>query len=686
MCGLTAAFYPDAVAAPTPQELKKRLEESCKTIQYRGPDSSGVYVSPDGRVGLGHVRLSIIDLATGQQPLSDEDEYIHCIVNGEIYDHDRIRAEMQTQGYVFKTQSDSELAVQLYKRDGVNCLAHLRGEFAFILYDAKRHLLFAARDRFGIKPLYYTIHDGCIMFASEIKAFLALGWKAEWDIESIVHNGELSDERTPFSGVQKLPAGYFAICRSSGPIKTEAYWDLDYSESNALSGPTESVDEMISTVRKHLVDAVRLRLRSDVPLAAYLSGGIDSSAVVGIAAEILRETDPDAKLTSFTLAYVEDPTTDESPLAEHTAAHTGCHLVKVPATEALLVDILEDTIWHSEQPLTTHSSPRLSQTRGFKVVVTGEGSDEIFGGYPWFPLDFLQTGDAAAAALGITLPTEAERVATAEAYRAASGMPLRQPSDMAPEKKNAPRPLITTASHIAIAAQFFVIGKEVFTPEVIARTGVPDMVRCMEEGVDGRVREKSVTGRWHPLHVSHYVIAKTLLGRLILSAVGDRADMMHSVESRVAFLDHHLVDYVNKLPPSLKIMPVLDPSSESDQPTYQLIEKWLLRQAVKPFISDAVYQRRKVAFNPPPAPASSSASGARELLPLQKHLSTRLTQETVERLGFIRWEYVEDQLDAYLERPAFLPKGAFDPRARMLMWVLGLVVLQERFGVAKYIV
>ncbi|KAJ7056413.1 putative asparagine synthase [Mycena amicta] len=687
MCGLTAAFYPDVIAAPTPQELKNRLEQSCKTIQHRGPDSSGVYVSPDGRVGLGHVRLSIIDLATGQQPLSDEDGVVHCIVNGEIYDHERIRAEMQTQGYTFTTKSDSELVLQLYKRDGFNCLHDLRGEFAFVLYDSTRRLLFAARDRFGIKPLYYTIHDGCIMFASEIKAFMALGWTPEWDIESITQNGEIGDERTAFRGVQKLPAGYFAICHSSGPIKTEAYWDLDYAESNALSGPTESVEEIISTVRKHLVDAVRVRLRSDVPLAAYLSGGIDSSAVVGIAAEILRETDPDAKLTSFTLAYVEDPTTDESPLAEHTAAHTGCHLVKVPATEALLVGVLEDTIWHAEQPLTTFHAPgkallsKAVADAGFKVVLTGEGSDEIFGGYPWFPLDFLQAGDAAAAGLGIPLPTQEERAAMANAYGAMSCLPHRTKTDMAPEKKNAPRPMITTASHLAVGSLFFAsLGAEVFTPAVIARFGVADLGRCVEEGLDARVREKSVTGRWHPLHVSQYVIAKTLLGRTLLSAIGDRADMMNSLESRIAFLDHHLVDYVNKLPPSLKIMPVLDTSC--GKPRYQLVEKWLLRQAAKPFISDAVYSRRKVPFNPPPAPENGPEA---RLLPLQRHLQARLTQTTIEKLGFIRWAYIKEQLDAYLERPAFLPKGAFDPRARMLMWVLGLVVLQERFAVPTYV-
>ncbi|KAJ7229999.1 nucleophile aminohydrolase [Mycena pura] len=252
--------------------------------------------------GLGHVRLAIIDLPSGQQPLSDEDELIHCVVTGEIYDHERIRAEMQSQGYLFKSMSDSELVVQLYKRDGFNLLPNLRGEFAFVLYDLKRRLLFVARDRFGIKPLYYTVYNGCIMFSSEMKAFMGLGWQAEWDVESIVQNGEFNDERTVFRGVQKLPAGYYAICRASGQIQTEAYWDFNYPP--ATSPPPATLDTMILKVRELLVEAVRLRLRSDVPLAVYLSGGIDSSSVAGNATHLLREKDPNAKLTTFTLAYI----------------------------------------------------------------------------------------------------------------------------------------------------------------------------------------------------------------------------------------------------------------------------------------------------------------------------------------------------------------------------------------------
>ncbi|KAF7320521.1 Asparagine synthase [Mycena chlorophos] len=690
MCGLTAVFYPDTVTTPPPvEETREKLVKSAKLLTHRGPDEEGNYVSDDGRIGFGHTRLSIIDLATGQQPLSDEEEYIHCIVNGEIYDHDRIRAEMQAQGFTFKTKSDSELVVQLYKRDGFNCLRDLRGEWAFILYDSRRRLVFAARDRLGIRPLHYTfLPDGGLLMASEIKAFLPMGWKPEWDIESIVDNGEFVDERTTFKGVSKLAAGFFMVARASGHFKTEAYWDLNYSDETKPNY-NQTIDEMIKTTREHLVKAVELRLRSDVPLAFYLSGGIDSSTVAGISQKLLTDKNPDAKITVFTLHYIEDPSTDESPLAEATAKHIGANLVKVPTTESLLVEVLEDTIYHGEQPSATfHACGKTLLSRavaagGFKVVLTGEGSDEIFGGYPWFGIDLLQAADPSAKSLGLDVPNEKQRAALRAGYQAASGLPARHAAEMSPNRANAPRPLTTTASHLVPARVFYGVNTEMLIPEVVAAYGAVDVGRRTEEGVDHRVREMSISGKWHPMHVSQYITTKTLLTRAILSAVGDRADMMNSVESRAAFLDHHLVDYVNSLPASLKMLPQRQPAG-SHGPPYKLVEKWILREAARPFISKDVYERKKVIYNPPPAPAAIQEATP-ELLPLQKHLKNRITEASVRKLGFVRWDYIKEQLDAYLDRPAFLPKGAFDPRGGMLMSVLSYIVLQERFGIPTYV-
>ncbi|KAJ7173194.1 putative asparagine synthase [Mycena filopes] len=678
MCGLIAVFHPDDALKPSAATLKNELETSLEWIKHRGPDSRGIYISPDVQVGLGHVRLSIIDLATGQQPMSDEDDMIHCVVSGELYDHERIRSELQAQGHSFKTKSDSELVVQLYKRDGINLLFHLRGEFAFVLYDAKRRLLFVARDRFGIKPLYYTISNGRIMFASEMKAFMGLGWKAKWDVESIAESGDFADDRTVFKGVKKLAPGNFAICRSSGYMKVEAYWDLRYSA--ATDKPTTSVEEMIATVREHLVESVRLRLRADVPLAVYLSGGLDSSSVAGIATHLLRQNDPTAKVTAFTLAYPDNEQGgDEGPVAARTAAHLDANVHLVNVDEAVLVGTLEESIWHTEQPNATFHGAgkiilsRYIRSKGYKVALSGEGSDEIFGGYGWFQPDYLRDADPAAHALGIVLPSEAERLALRAHLQQTLPAPPQFTATGATSKEDTARDLVAVGSHRVLGG-VFALAAPIFNEKAWELYGPQNVPRAYAEAADARLREYSLSGRYHSLNVSMYITTKTLLSQIILNQSGDRPDMANAIESRPPFLDHHLVEYVNTLPPSLKIRPT--PGAEPGQ--WTLTEKWILREAAKPFITDEVYRRTKVHFNPPPASSRLNGAG---LMPLQAHLKTRITQPSVERLGFLHWGRIKGMLDEYLGAPTFPAHGAIDKRATALMGVLSLIVLGEHFDV-----
>ncbi|KAJ7869030.1 putative asparagine synthase [Mycena leptocephala] len=659
MCGLTSVFHPDGVDRSSVKDLENELEASLEIIKHRGPDSRGTYISSDARVGLGHVRLSIIDLSTGQQPMSDEAQLIHCVVTGEIYDHERIRRELENEGHSFKSKSDSELVVQLYKRDGINLLFHLRGEFAFVLYDVQRRFLFAARDRFGIKPLYYTVSNGRILFASEIKAFMGLGWKAQWDIDSIVHSGEVGDERTVFKG---LAPGHFALCGASGYIRIERYWDMSFPSATAPSPAT--LGSMISTVRSLLIESVRLRLR-----------GIDSAAIAGIAKHLLREKDPNAKVTAFTLAYIvsEDEITDESPIAARTANHLGAEIKLVNATESALVATFEESIWHIEMPNTTfHSAGKILlskavRSNGYKVVLSGEGSDEIFGGYSWLPLDYLRRPDPTAAGLGIPLPSDAERFNMLTDLERSPGFPQFSTENVTLDESR----LIKISSHhvLTTLTPFY---RPMFERDVIAITGAPEIARCIVEGIDPRARQNSISGVWHSLNVSLYVTTKAFLGRIILNQLGDRADFANSIESRVAFLDHHLVEYVNTLPPSVKIMPI----AGKEPGTWSFNEKWILRQAVKPFVTEEMYLRKKMAFNPPPRPA-----GATGPVPLQLHLSERITQQNVERLGFFDWPYIRDTLADYVESPGFPAHGAIDQRARILLGVLSFIVLRERFNV-----
>ncbi|KAJ7111716.1 putative asparagine synthase [Mycena epipterygia] len=664
----------DGVIRSSAEILKNELEASLDIIEHRGPDSRGTYVSCDCRVGLGHVRLAIIDLPTGQQPTPDEDEPTHRAVTGEIYDHERIRGEMEKAGFSFKSKSDSELVVQLYKRDGINLLFSLHGEFAFVLFDVKRRLLFAARDRFnfGIKPLYYTISNGRVLFASEMKAFMGLGWKAEWDVDSIVHNGELGDERTVFKGVFKLAPGHLVLCGASGDIRKERYWDFSYPSATSTS--SETIDSMVSNVRRLLIESVRLRLRSDVPLAIYLSGGIDSSSIAGIATHLLRENNPDAKVTAFTLAYSEDATTDESPIAVRTAAHLGAEIHLVKATEAAMVDLLEDSIWHSEQlNATFHGAGKIIlsnavRSSGYKVALSGEGSDEIFGGYGWFPLDYLRTPDIAAKDLGIAVPSDAERREMVADLEVSASIPQISAAAMDTGDSS----LLKVGAHHIMTLVVPLYGP-MFYSSVLETTGLPASARCIAEGLDPRARQHSISGTWQSLNVALVLCyGKTMLSNIILNLAGDRNDMSHSVESRVAFLDHHLVEYVNTLPPSVKTMPV---AGHRPKKKWILTEKWILREAVKPFVTEEIYLRKKIPYNPPPCPTASG------LIPLQVHLRKRVTQAAVERLGFLDWVHINDVLTEYTTSPVFPAHGAIDPRARMLMVVFSFIVLQERFRV-----
>lgn len=319
--------------------LAADLEASLDLITHRGPDDSGIWISANEHVGLAHCRLSINDLSpAGRQPLHSSDNQIHAVVNGEIYDYDRLRHECETvHNYPFQSDSDSELVLALYRIHGApDFLAHLRGEFAFVLYDERQgaQRVIAARDRYGIKPLVYTRVGPKLLVASEAKAFLPLGWKPRWDVRAITDAGWMFDDRTLFRGVRKvLPGHYLDITEQSG-VRQVKYWDAEYEDKVGplnfkeqgheliailQSKPeTRTIDEIISGVRERLVESVRIRLRADVPVGIYLSGGIDSSAIAGIVTELARKekvkigNEEATRVACFSVAFPETSGFDES--------------------------------------------------------------------------------------------------------------------------------------------------------------------------------------------------------------------------------------------------------------------------------------------------------------------------------------------------------------------------------------
>ncbi|HEY9647298.1 MAG TPA: asparagine synthase (glutamine-hydrolyzing), partial [Chroococcidiopsis sp.] len=326
MCGiLTFLSWNDEVSESAFRRGLERLE-------HRGPDGKGAWISPHRRVALGHTRLSIIDLNTGEQPIANLDGSLRIVANGEFYDFERVRQRLQEWGYTFKTQSDTEIALHLYDQFGPECLRYLRGEFAFVIWDDRQQLMFAARDRFGIKPLYYTVYQDTLYLASEIKALLAAGIPAVWDQETFlaVNARALHPERTLVAGVQQVPPGHFLIA-SHGTVKLQRYWDFDYAiapDAESASPPPPTLQDYAAQVSATLDDAIRLRLRSDVPIACYLSGGLDSSAILGIANQ--HASSP---LPAFSLAFSHDDY-NEIAIAQETAKHLGSELHVLPIQDA----------------------------------------------------------------------------------------------------------------------------------------------------------------------------------------------------------------------------------------------------------------------------------------------------------------------------------------------------------------
>ncbi len=383
MCGILALFS-------TQERISKSsLKQGIESLKHRGPDDRRFWISPNERVALGHTRLSIIDPYGGAQPIANKDNSLHIIANGEFYDFERIQRDLKQLGYQLQTDSDSEIALHLYDEFGSNCLHYLRGEFAFVIFDEPNQLLFAARDRFGIKPLYYTIYQNTLYLASEIKALLAAGVPATWDWESffLVNQGVMIPHRTLFANIYQVPPGYSLIATQSG-IQLHQYWDFNYPQVSE-SQPQLSFEDRVEQLRYQLSEAVRLRLRADVPVGCYLSGGLDSAAALGIASSHMP-----GGIQAFTIAF-EQEVYNEEKIAREMAESVGANLQVIPITESDLAENFADAVFHGETLcINAHSTAKyiLSQAvrkAGYKVVLIGEGSDEIFGGYAHFRQDML---------------------------------------------------------------------------------------------------------------------------------------------------------------------------------------------------------------------------------------------------------------------------------------------------------
>jgi asparagine synthase (glutamine-hydrolysing) len=341
MCGIVAIFSRRDPVSPA------AVQRATQSLYHRGPDGQRHWISPDGRVALGHARLSIIDLTTGDQPIANEDEQMHIVVNGEFYGFEPIQRELEGSGHRLRTRSDSEIALHLYEDLGAQCVQRLRGEFAFVLWDETNRTLFAARDRFGIKPLFYAFHGETLYFASEVKALFAAGVPARWDAESVYHSVEFGGHqlRTLFDGVFQVPPGHYLLATDKH-LQLSKYWDFNYppvrqaADNHANENRPDA--EYATEFRNALEEAVRIRLRADVPVGCYLSGGLDSCAVLGLAAR--HHPEP---IRAFTLTF-DRAEYDEGEVAREMAATVGAEFFPIPIRQDDLADHFADAIAQAE--------------------------------------------------------------------------------------------------------------------------------------------------------------------------------------------------------------------------------------------------------------------------------------------------------------------------------------------------
>src|ERR1017187_3276477 len=380
MCGIAGMFNLRSKQRVAEKDLRQMLA----MIRHRGPDEFGIYL--DDPVGLGNARLSIIDLSTGQQPISNEDGNLWIVFNGEIFNYVELRPELEARGHRFTTTSDTEVLLHAYEEFGPQCLERLNGQFAFAIWNEQEQTLFMARDRLGVRPLFYTFSQGDLIFGSEIKAILA-DRRVRAEIDPVVLAqvftfwGPLAP-RTIFRDIVEIPPGHYLLAQGD-KIVVKNYWQINFAPAGT-DQPQKSLEDYEEEFSRLLVDAAKVRLRADVPVGAYLSGGLDSSII----ASIIRNFTSN-RLDTFSIAF-DDVHFDESAFQRRMAGFLGTEHQVVHATHADIGRVFPDVVWHTEVPLMrTAPAPmfllsKLVRDSGFKVVLTGEGADEFLAGYDIF--------------------------------------------------------------------------------------------------------------------------------------------------------------------------------------------------------------------------------------------------------------------------------------------------------------
>ncbi|WPE23940.1 asparagine synthase (glutamine-hydrolyzing) [Shinella zoogloeoides] len=623
MCGI-AGYHGNAIA---PDQAAECLGRMVAALRHRGPDAEGTLLR--GETGLTHTRLSIVGLQDGAQPMTSEDGRLAVSFNGEIFNYVELREDLKARGHRFRTASDTEVLLAAYAQKGLECLADFNGDFAFALHDAATRTLVLARDRMGVRPLFYTEHEGTLFFASEPGALLALpGMTAEIDpvaLDQIFTLWCPIPPRTAYRGISELPPGHMMIVKD-GERTIRPWWRLSYPDRNDAP-PPHRMEEQAEELRALLEDATRIRLRADVPVGAYLSGGLDSSLVAALAARTVTHG-----LRTFSLTF-RSAEHDERDWQREMAATLDAEADSVECSSAEIAARMPDAMRHigcpilRTAPVPLHLLSARVRERGMKVVLTGEGADEIFAGYDIFR-------EARVRRFCGRMPQSARRTRLFQRlYPYLPGLKQQTPDYLArffafgsealddPLYSHRPRFRSTAAAKLFFSA------------------ALKEAIGDYDAAADLAAQLPPDFSRWHVLHQAQYLETAFFLPGYLLSSQGDRVMMANAVEGRFPFLDPRVVSFAAGLSPDAKLR--------------GLREKHILKEAARGLVPARIIDRAKQPYRAPDAEAFAGAAKALDTLLAPERL-TEAGLFNGQAVGKLKEKVLKGEATGFRDNAAFI--------------------------------
>ncbi len=643
MCGIAGILPTKGLLAR--EQALTTLSAMADAIKHRGPDAQGLYC--DDFIGLSHRRLSIIDLAGGAQPMQTLDGDLCVTFNGEIFNFIELRAQLVIKGYQFVSQSDTEVILHLYREYGLDFPSHLNGQFAIGLWDKRAQTLILVRDRVGICPLYYFANQDMFAFASEVKALVpALPNKLEIDLESLdaIFTGwTCVPPATIFKNIFQIKPGALLVIKGR-EITEKIYWDLEFpTHRDEYDSRSEAV--LVEELHERLLEATRLRLRADVPIGAYLSGGLDSSVLVA-----LMHTQTNARLRTFSLGFT-DTALDETYFQHQVVKFLGTDHSRTEVDDTQIAQQFVNTIWHTESPI-LRAAPapmgilsKLVHEQGYRVVLTGEGADEVLGGYDIF------------------------KEAKVRQFWAKNPESTFRPLLL---NRLYPYMDLPKGDAAVYLKRFFGVGLD--TPELLWHSHLPRWQATSKAKLffsaelNTQLKEQLLQNKyetkianlfptqakdWHSFHRAQYLEIKTLMSGYLLTSQGDRMLAKNSVEGRFPYLDHTLIEFANRLPPKIKMK--------------AMQEKNILRKMAKRYLPPEISQRHKQPYRAPNVSARHSSL-------FDGELSEYLAESDIENIGLFDAKKV-----AFLIKKARTGKPINTAESQALTGILTTQILHKQF-------